>query len=101
MEDALNTTDMGKYYEIPVTVYAEVNAAGSAYEIKNAKIDKNADEIVKLVTSNTKNTNIKDGPLTMTGGSSSQSSRGGKSRRNKKSKKGGKSRKAKKSLRRK
>ena len=56
-----------------------------------AEVSKDASKLDKLVTE----------PLTITGGSSSHSSRGGKSRKGRKSKKGGKSRKSRKSLRRK
>jgi hypothetical protein len=72
------------------------NAANiQAVETSNTNVLK---ALSQIVSDKTKALNL---GTVKVGGSSSQSSKGGKSRRNKKSKKGGKSRKAKKSLRRK
>ena len=96
----LEKTDAEKYYEVPVTVYAEVNSAGDGYDITKARIDPRANDIIDLIATKQKDAAIKPGPPpTVGGGSSSHSSRGGKSKRNRKSR-GRKSKKARKSLRR-
>ena len=82
--------ESGKQFEANII---GVTDSASGATMKNGPADLSAayDEVAKFTTAN---------PVRVVGGSSSQSSRGGRSRKGKRSK-GGKSRKGRKSLRRK
>lgn len=80
---------------VTVTSIEESGNPGTfVYDLTNMKAEISDPSKLNVITNN-------EEPVTSAGGSSSHSSRGGKSRKGRKSKKGGKSKKARKSLRRK